>query len=178
MSSVTERLHEALLRPLAAGVISHSKAADKPLVVDLALPLPPRLRVYLYSLVSASGTVRAREFKIVLRLRGQVVGEYGKFDHSNNRFVVLAGYRPDLDVFVLWDASLHPRFKNGGNVQVRDTTVYAAITNGLAEQRRPLQSGLVELVIACRAARLGEALNARLAATGGILQDSWPASRS
>ena len=57
----------------------------------------------------------------MLRVPGQVVGEYGAFDHSGGRIAVLAAYRNDLDVFVLWDASIHERFKHGGNMQVKDT---------------------------------------------------------
>ena len=78
--------------------------------------------IYLYSLV-VGGKSRPGEFKAVLRVPGQVVGEYGTFDHSGSRLAVLAAYREDLDVFVLWDASLHERFKHGGNMQVKDSVV-------------------------------------------------------
>lgn len=168
MSLATAKLHQVFINALGAAVVSHSATEDKPLLVDLALPHPPQLRVYLYNLVSASGTVRAREFKIVLRLRGQLVGQYGRFDYSDGRFVVLAGYSAELDVFVFWDSSLHPRFKAGGNVQVRDSTVYAAVAGGMAEQPRPLQSNAKELVLACRSRRLADALNTRVITTGGV----------
>jgi len=45
------------------------------------------------------------------------------------------------------DAALHPQFKNGGNVQVKDTTVLTAAALGRASQLRVL-SGATELVIA------------------------------
>lgn len=168
MSLATTQLHQVFLSALGSAVVSHSATEDKPLLVDLALPHPPRLRVYLYNLVSTSGTVRSREFKIVLRLRGQVVGQYGRFDYSDGRFVVLAGYSAALDVFVFWDSSLHPRFKAGGNVQVRDSTVYAAVAGEIAEQPRPLQSDAKELVLACQSRRIVDVLNTRVITTGGM----------
>ena len=60
----------------------------------------------------------------------------------------------DLDVFVLWDASVHERFKHGGNMQVKDTLVAQAAATGRAEQRRRLRSGITEIVFACRSSCL------------------------
>ncbi|MGV9325248.1 hypothetical protein [Streptosporangium sandarakinum] len=168
MSKIAARQHNALLQALGDAVIWHSSWKDKPLCVDLALPNPPRLRVYMYSLVGGIGTVRPHEFKAVLRLRGQPVNEYASFDQSGSRFTLLVGYHEELDVFVLWDASLHPRFKNGTNIQVRDTTVLSAAAVGRAEQRRPLTSGVIEIVIACQTWNLTEAISDRVAWTGGF----------
>ena len=178
MSGITEALNRAFLRPLGESVIWHSSAADKPLCVDLSLPHPPRLRVYMYSLVGGVGTVRPNEYKAVLRVRRQAVGDYGGFDHSDGRLALLVAYRVDLDVFVLWDASLHPRFKNGGNIQVRDTTVHEAAAAGRAEQRRPLSSGITEVVIACQSSNLAQAINDRLTWTGGVDGEIWASSRN
>jgi hypothetical protein len=168
MNAITEGLHAAFLTPLGDVVTGHSRPGEKPLCVDLALPHPPRLRVYLYTLVASSGTVRSNEYKAVLRVPRQGVGTYASFDHSDGRLALLVGYRPDLDVFVLWDASLHPRFTNGTNIQVRDSTVHAAAAEGRAEQHRPLSSGTTEVVIACQSWNLAQALDDRVAWTGGI----------
>ncbi|WP_430642066.1 hypothetical protein [Bradyrhizobium aeschynomenes] len=167
MKGVAQVLHGAFIRALGASVLAHSPLSDKPLSLDLALPCPPRLRVYLYSLVSGRGTVRSSEYKCVLRLRGQPIGEYASFDQSGGRFVIVAGYRPDLDVFVLWDAVLHPRFKSGVNIQVRDSVVHAAAASGRAEQIKLLPSGATELVIACQSPSLASAIDDRIAWTGG-----------
>lgn len=167
MTTVTERLHDAFLDALEGRVVDHGDTTVKPLDVDLALPLPQRLRLYLYSLV-VGGSSRPGEFKAVLRVPGQVVGEYGTFDHSGNRLAVLAAYREDLDVFVLWDASLHERFKHGGNMQVKEAVVALAAATGWAEQRRPLRSGVTEVVFACRSGTLAEAVTARNTWTGGV----------
>jgi hypothetical protein len=158
VSTVTERLHQAFLDALTDHLVAHGDLERKPLEVDLALPLPQHLRVYLYSLV-VGGKSRPGEFKAVLRVPGQVVGEYATFDHSGNRLAVLAAYREDLDVFVLWDASLHERFKHGGNVQVKDTFVAMAAATGWAAQLRPLRSGITEIVFACRPKSLPRAIS-------------------
>jgi hypothetical protein len=167
--TTTERLHAAFLAALGEHVVAHGNTSAKPLDVDLARPLPQRLRLYLYSLV-VGGKSRPGEFKAVLRVPGQVVGEYGTFDHSGNRLAVLAAYRDDLDVFVLWDASLHERFKHGGNVQVRDTVVEEAAAIGWGEQRRLLRSGITEIVLACRSKSLSRAIAARSTWTGGVVE--------
>ena len=166
MSALTIRLHRAFLNALAGNVLLQGDLATKPLVLDLALPLPQRIRLYLYSLV-VGGKSRPSEFKAVLRVAGQVVGEYATFDHSGDRLAVLAAYREDLDVFVLWDASLHERFKHGGNLQVRDTVVAQAAATGWAEQQRSLRSGITEIVFACRSHSLPRAITKRVAWTGG-----------
>jgi hypothetical protein len=162
------RLHRAFLRALGGQVVSHGPIYAKPLEIDLNLPLPRHLRLYLYSLV-VGGKRRPGEFKAVLRVPRQIVGEYGKFDYSGGRLVLLAAYRDDLDVFVLWDASLHERFKHGGNVQVKDTVVAQAAAAGWSEQRRLLRSGPTELVLACRSSTLPRAIEIRNLWTGGVV---------
>lgn len=169
MNSVTARLHRAFLDALDGHVVAHGDTGAKPMDVDLALPLPQHIRLYLYSLV-VGGKSRPGEFKAVLRVPGQAVGEYATFDHSGNRLALLAAYREDLDVFVLWDASLHERFKHGGNMQVRDTMVEQAAATGWAEQRRPLRSGVTEVVFACRSKTLSRAIKTRNTWTGGVVE--------
>jgi hypothetical protein len=166
VTALTAGLHEALLDALNGSVIAHGDLGSKPLLLDLALPLPPALRIYMYSLVDG-GTTRPNEFKALLRVAGQRVGEYASFEHGDGRLTLLVAYRADLNTFVLWDASLHPRFKNGGNVQVRDTVVHEAAATGWAVQRRGLTSGVTEIVYVCRPSGLRRALVERVATTGG-----------
>jgi hypothetical protein len=175
MNSVTQELHHAFLQPLGIAAVSHSSLDAKPFTVDLALPLPPRLRVYMYTLVGG-GVNRRHEYKAVLRVPGQEVGAYGSFDHSGDRLALLVAYREDLDVFVLWDASLHAKFKNGGNIQVRDATVHRAAALGRSDQVRVLSTGVRELVIACQSTHLAEAIDDRVASTGGVAEGEWTAS--
>ncbi len=168
MSALTSVLHAAFLGPFGTRARVIGSTADKPLLVDLELPLPPHLRVYMYSLVGSGGRTRQGEYKAVLRLRGHQVGTYRSFDNSDGRLALAIGYRADLDVFVLWDSSLHPRFKNGGNIQVSVDTVMRAASTGYAEQRRRLVNlRTVEIVLACRSGRLVDTVERRVALTGG-----------
>lgn len=176
--SITQGLHDALLQALGDRVAYHSAVGAKPMTVDLVPPMPPRLRVYMYSLVGGVGTVRPTEYKSILRLPGQPTGVYESFDHSDGRFALLVGYQVDLDVYVLWDASLHARFTNGTNIQVRDTTVHRAAATGRAEQQRRLMHGLnTEIVIACQSWNLAEAISARVAHTGNGAEGGWATSQ-
>ncbi len=174
----TPQLHTAIVRALGTVVVSHSDIGRKPLCLDLTLPAPPRLRIYAYSLVAAAGTTRSHEYKALLRVPRQARNEYGSFDHSDGRFTIALAYRGDLDVFVLWDASLHSRFKNGGNIQVRDTTVLAAAASGRAEQLRVLTSGITEIVLACTSSMLLRTLDDRVRWTGGVTEAEWHRSET
>lgn len=161
----TPDLHGVFIDALKSAVEWHSDFTRKPLDVDLRLPLPPRLRVYMYNLVNSDGRKRRDEHKAVLRVPGQRQGEYGSFEYPEDRIVLLCGYRSDLGVFVLWDAALHPRFKWGGNIQVKSDTVFDALTEGIAAQARSLTSGRTEIVLASRAEDLAACLDRRLEAS-------------
>lgn len=135
--------------------------------VDLALPLPPHLRVYMYNLVGSAGTTRSQEYKAVLRVPGQASGSYRSFDNSEGRLALVVGYEDALDVFVLWDSSLHPHFTNGFNIQVHSETVMKAASMGHAEQQRRLKTlSTIEMVLACRSAYLVDTVAQRVALTG------------
>lgn len=164
--NVTEALHSSTLRALGGIVVQSSAISEKPLLLDLLLPNPPRVRIYAYSLVGGVGERIRQEYKIVLRVPGQKTGDYGSFDHSDGRFTLLLGFSEDFDVFVLWDASLHARFKNGSNLQVRDGTVHGAVALGRSDQMRKLAGGQRERVLACRSAFLVAAINERVGYTG------------
>ncbi len=167
MSGITLELHDAFLSALDGRVAWCSDPAFKPLCLDLKLPLPPRLRIYMYSLVDG-GPSRPFEYKAVVRVPRQKVGQYDSFDHGGDRLALVVAYRADLDVFVLWDASLHPRFKNGSNMQVRDEVVHRAAACGRADQDRRLLSGATERIIACGSRELAAALPDRVGWTGGV----------
>lgn len=161
----TPDLHGVFVDTLKPAVEWHSDLAKKPLDVDLRLPLPPRLRVYMYNLVNSDGRKRRDEHKAVLRVPGQRQGEYGSFEYPEDRIVLLCGYQANLGVFVLWDAALHPRFMWGGNIQVKSDTVFDALTGGIVTQARKLTSGSTEIVLASTADDLPTCLNHRLEAS-------------
>lgn len=174
MTARTRLLHAALLQALGGAIAYSSEIARKPLLIDLQPPETLRLRVYMYSLVGGAGERARREYKVVLRVPAQTVGAYGGFDHSDGRFTCVIGYDAALDLFVLWDASLHPRFKNGGNLQVREDVVHAAAASGGSEAIRTLTSGAREIVLACQSAGLRHALRRRIATTGGLMGGECP----
>lgn len=168
MSLSTEQLHSVLLDSLGESVVWNSDTAEKPLQVDLRLPHPPRLQAYVYNLVEGAAISRPREYKISIRVPGQKVGDYGSFANVPDRFNLLIGYRADLDVFVLWDVSLHPQFKAGGNIQVSSKSVLEAAASGLARHFRQLRSvGKTEIVFICQRSTLLETLRLRIFHTGG-----------
>ena len=158
----TGRLHGAFITSLGDDVIRHSDLESKPLEVDLRPPLPSKLRVYLYTLTDPPGGRPADEYKIQLMVPGQGRDEVGNFDHSGGRFVVVGGYHPTSEVFVLWDAAMYQDFAFSRNVQVKAATIFAAIGGGLSRQKRRTRAGW-ETVLAVRSADLGAGLRERFA---------------
>ncbi len=166
MTAITKRLNAALLTALGDAAVEHTETSRKPIVVTLKSPTKTTLCVYMYSLVGGLGTKRPYEYKAVLRVPGQQVGEYAAFAKLSGADTLLAAYHFELGVFVLWDADLHPQFKNGGNIQVAYGTVQEAAIRGHAHQTRRLSLGQVtETVIVCLAERLNLAIGERLAIT-------------
>jgi len=153
-----ENLHEAFLRALNASVVSHGDVGAKPLGIDLKNPLPPKLRVYLYNATYPPGGRAMGEHKIQLIVPGQERGARGNFDSSGGRIPLLAAYRPDLGIFMLWDAELYADFAYSRNVQVKAETVYEAFAQGIGRQKRNLQNQAAEIVIAADARHLGQAI--------------------
>ena len=157
-----EHLHRALIEALGTRVLKHSDLKRKPLELDLAAPLPARVRVYAYTLTDPPGGRPAGEFKIQVIAPGQKKGQRASFDGSDGRFVVLAGFHPGTKVFVLWDALLYPDFPHSRNVQVSDGTVYGALAGGVSRQERQLRTG-GEVVLAAHGPQVAAALRERFA---------------
>lgn len=157
----TRDLHRVLIQALGDRVLWHSNIEVKPLDLDLAPPLPP-VRVYIYNATCPPGGRPTGEYKIQLRVPGMAPRTYSHFENDPNRFLMLMGYDPITEVFILWDASFYPRFSPSRNVQVKGETVYAALANQLGEQYRFVREMPgVELVITATASHLGEAFERR-----------------
>jgi hypothetical protein len=153
-----EGLHRTFLEALNGSVVSHSDIRSKPLEVDLRSPLPPKLRVYMYNATYPPGGRTMGEHKIQLIVPGQARGARGNFDSSGGRIPFLVGYRPDLRIFMLWDAELYVDFTYSRNVQVMPETVYEAFAQGVGRQTRRLWTKSTELVITADAVHLGQAV--------------------
>jgi hypothetical protein len=153
-----EGLHKAFLKALGNAVIWHGDITSKPLEVDCDVPLPPKLRVYVYNATYPPGGRAMGEHKVQLIVPGQERGARGNFDASGGRIPLLLGYRPDLGIFMLWDAELYVDFAYSRNVQVKAETIYAAFAQGIGRQKRILLNQPTETVVAADARHLGEAI--------------------
>jgi hypothetical protein len=153
-----EDLHQTFLNALNEAISWHSNIANKPLEVDLKIPLPPKLRVYMYNATYPPGGRTMGEHKIQLIVPGQDRGARGNFDSSDGRIPLLVGYRADLQIFMLWDADLYVDFAYSRNVQVKPETVYEAFAKGIGKQKRNLWNHLSELVITADDSHLGQAI--------------------
>lgn len=154
-------LHEALLSALAQLVVESSPIDTAPLDLDLEPPLPDQARIYMFNATHPPGGRTLGEHRIQLITPGQERGTRGSFDHSDGRVVLLVGYKPELEVFVLWDAGLYHNFAYSWNVQVKAESLYHAFAQGIAVQNREHPKGLNEDVVVARADRLAEGIRLR-----------------
>lgn len=136
-----EVLHQALISALNDRIVSHSDIEERPLEIELEPPLPAKLRVYLYTVTEAGGSRPPDEYNIQVFIPGVSRGESGTLNHTDDRLVILAGYYPDLDVFILWDAYMHSQFSFSETVQVKQQTIEEASREGLSTQTRHLSEG-------------------------------------
>jgi hypothetical protein len=151
-------LHQTFIDALGRFVTSHSDIENKPLEIDLTSPLPPKLRIYIYNATYPPGGRTMGEHKIQLIVPGQARSARGNFDSSGGRIPLLAGYRADLGIFMLWDADLYVDFAYSRNVQVNPETVYEAFAQGIGRQHRRLWNHSTETVVTCDARHLPQAI--------------------
>ena len=122
-------------------------------------PFPLKLRVYLFTCSNPPGGRSPDEYKFNLNVPGQV--GRGNFDTSDNAFIILAGYLadedPEMDVWILWDASMHKNFAMNSNVQ----TKAELINNARFEKVATLEKNNGEIVVAARSKYLSEAIKVR-----------------
>ena len=169
---LTERVPQPLLHrrfidglgPTA--VLSHSPWEEKPFSIDLAAPLPLRVRLYIYNATQPPGGRPLGEHKVQLIVPGQKRSDRASFDNTDGRIVLLVGYAAEEDVFVLWDAGLYSDFAWSRNVQVKAETIIQASAGKLAFQERRLRprSGrpIVETVLAAKPRLLAQAIIRRM----------------
>ncbi|SAK74998.1 DNA binding domain-containing protein [Caballeronia temeraria] len=165
-----EELHRRLVRALgSSNVRSHSPWDAKPFEMDLAPPLPQRVRVYMYNATRPPGGRPLGEHKVQLIVPGQRRGHRGSFDNGDGRIALLIGYAAEEDVYVLWDAGLYADFAWSRNVQVKTETIIQASAGKLATQERQLRplSGrpTIEIVLAVKPRSLGMAMVRRMELT-------------
>jgi excisionase family DNA binding protein len=169
-----EELQQRLVSALGSAVLRiHTRMDAKPFELDLAPPLPHRVRIYMYNATRPPGGRPLGEHKIQLIVPGKGRGERASFDNGDGRIVLLIGYAADEDVFVLWDAGLYSDFAWSRNVQVKAETIIEASAGKLATQERQLRpatgKATVETVLAVKSRRLAEAIVRRMELTRGRL---------
>jgi hypothetical protein len=148
-----------------------SSLVSKPFDVTIMEPVdhPAHLRVYLYNMTTHINERQTGAYKVQAIIgKGHRRQERAHFDTADNAFVLLAGYEPELEVFCLWDAPLYDLrgLTYSQNIQVKDETLLAALTEGLAMQRKSLRgitpgSSNFEDVVAVHRTRLSEGLQRR-----------------
>ncbi|MBX3031308.1 MAG: hypothetical protein KF809_14265 [Chloroflexi bacterium] len=160
-------VHERVLDALAEWLLARPADAAmpvKPLDVRLAPPLPRLVRFYAYLATDHPAERSAGDYRIQVIVPGQRPGTRAHFDRGDGAMVVLLGYTPDFEVFVLWDAAVHDAgqgipFSKG--VQVHAATVFHAAAVGRSTQERLVRSSgrpFRETVIAARSRSLVQAL--------------------
>lgn len=157
-------IHELFIEALGERVKSHSRIDKVPFEATLESPLPTAVRVYAFNVTHPTGGRPNGEHKAQLILPDQSRGERASFDTSGNHLVLLLGYVPDSDVFVLWDAGLHRNFAYSKNIQVKAQTIFSAIGGELGTQERRLQTGK-ETVITSNQDCLADAIIRRVELT-------------
>lgn len=152
------QLHQVFLQALEGMVVNHGDVTTKPLDIDLRLPLPPRVRLYMYNATEPPGGRTLGEHKIQLIVPGQRRGQRGAFDHGDGRVALLVGYQRELEVFILWDAGRYPEFTYSRNVQVKAESVIAALANDVGQQERRIRGQGTEVVMTARPCFLAKAI--------------------
>jgi len=160
MSLTTRELNSYFIKCLDDSVIYCSDTKKKPLCIDLTIPQPLRLRLYLYNSGNPPGGRPLNEYRIILNTH-QKRGCRGCFDHSEGRIVLIAGYIEKFDIFVFWDSEIHENFAFNKNLQVKAETVLTALAYGYAFQTRLTKKG-EEKVIAVTPQKIKDAIIERI----------------
>lgn len=160
-------IHRRFVQALGpSSVRSHSDWDANPFEIDLAHPLPQRVRLYIFNATRPPGGRPLGEHKIQLMVPGQRRGDRGSLNNGDGRIVLMAGYAAEEDVFILWDAGLYPDFAWSRNVQVKAETIIQASAGRLAMQERRLRTPrATETVLAVKPRRLADAIIRRMELT-------------
>lgn len=169
-------LNGSLIRALRPVLILSSvdkAVAEKPLTLELALPLPRRLRFYLFGATQHSSERQVGTFRVQLTsgLPAPKPGRY-VFDRSEQIRPILIGHAAEPRVFIIWDADLHDAgdgFPFSKGIQAPPDMVWRAAARGTAEGVRQLRTGASEVVVAARPEHLIEALSRRVQLSNSAL---------
>ena len=156
-------LNRLFVDSLGDAVLKTENLDGKPLLVDLQMPYPLRLRVYLYNCTNPPGGRALDEYKMQVIAPDQRRGTRASFDYSDGRMPFLVAYVRLSDeiengVFVLWDTTKHEDFSYSANFQVKAETIIEALCIPISSSTR----GNNEIVLAARPRHLLTAIEMRL----------------
>ena len=159
VSSMRAAQHQKFVNSLGTAVVFQSDLNQRPLEIEINRPFPLKVRVYLFTCSNPPGGRSPNEYKFNLNVPGQ--NGRGNFDTSDTCFVLLAAYvedeDPDMDVWVLWDATMHKNFAMNANVQTKAELIQRARLEKVAA----LEKTNGEIVIAARSKYLVDAIKLR-----------------
>jgi hypothetical protein len=153
-------LADHIIQALGSDLLSHGSTADVPLDLNIRGLVP--VVVYAFTVSDPPGGRDADELKIQLIVPGQVKKQRADFDSPNGAFIVLLGYSPGHNVFVLWDAYKHKNFAYSKNCQVRLAEIKDAQISGIGHKTRVLGDGASERIIVARPDHLAKAIGERI----------------
>lgn len=158
----TADLHKTFMAAVEPWKISASEVSKKPLELDLHPPLPHRVRLYMFNATHPPGGRTLGEHKVQLAVPGHKRNEQASFDFSDGRIVLLCGYEPEMEVFILWDSAFYPRFVFSRNIQVKPQTVFQALAGQIGQQLRRVRGQGIEVVLTAKARLLPDAIRMRM----------------
>jgi hypothetical protein len=174
----TSALNRVLIRALVPVLREFPSEADlqaKPLSLELRLPLPPRLRFYIFRATQHESERKVDTYRVQLTA-GQAMNR-GRYVFSREEGVrpVLLGFEPRLEVFIIWDADVNDAgggFTFSQGVQSPPEIVYRAAAMGMAEGvRHARRAAREEVIIATRADKLVDGLLRRIELSNRALME-------
>lgn len=154
-------LHEHVVEALGADLVTHGPFDEVPFRVEVKGLVP--LAIYAFTVSDPPGGREPDELKIQLIAPGQERGKRGNFDAPDDEsYVILLGYSPDYEVFVLWDAYKHRDFAWSKNCQTRLAEIKDAQISGTGFRYRVLGSGAWEQILVARPDHLATAFGQRV----------------
>lgn len=173
-SSLNRVLTRALI-PFLREFPSEEQLHTKPLLLSLQLPLPPKLRCYVFLATQHESERQADTFRVQLTA-GEPAGHGRRvFSREGGVRPVLIGFEPRLDVFIIWDADVNDAgggFPFSQGVQAPPGIVYQAAATGLAEgMRTARRAARQEKIVAVRSDKLVQGLLRRIELSNLALTD-------
>jgi len=170
--SLNRRVARAL-KSVLREIPTEDDLATKPLDLCLSLPLPPRLRFYLYLATQHESERQADTYRVQLTAGEKVGPKRYRFSRAGGVRPLLVGYVPGLDAFIMWDADVIDSgggFTYSQGVQAPPDLVYRALAEGVADGTRTARrAGTLETIVVARSTRVVDGLLRRIELTNAAL---------